>query len=145
MLFNSYVFIFLFLPVTLLGFYALLKKELVGPAKNWLFLCSLFFYGYWNLKYLILILASIIVNFTISNMLMDKKNEKIKKPVFYFSLIFNLGLLCFFKYMDFFIENINFVFGIELGLLKIILPLGISFFTLQQIAFIVDSFFRILT
>jgi alginate O-acetyltransferase complex protein AlgI len=140
MLFNSYVFIFLFLPVTLLGFYGLLKKQLVGPAKNWLFLCSLFFYGYWNLNYLILILASIIVNFTISNILMDKKNEKIKKPVFYFSLLFNLGLLCFFKYMDFFIENINFVFGSEIGLLKIILPLGISFFTLQQIAFIVDVY-----
>jgi D-alanyl-lipoteichoic acid acyltransferase DltB (MBOAT superfamily) len=63
-----------------------------------------------------------------------------RKALFYFALLFNIGLLCFFKYMDFFIENVNWLFGSEIGLLKIVLPLGISFFTLQQLAFVIDVY-----
>jgi D-alanyl-lipoteichoic acid acyltransferase DltB (MBOAT superfamily) len=135
------MFLFLFLPITLIGYFALLKKELIQPAKTWLFLCSLYFYGHWNLKYLILIVGSILINFSISNVLMEKdRSLRLRKSLFIFSLFFNIGLLCFFKYMDFFIENINIVAGTDIGLLNIILPLGISFFTLQQIAFIVDVY-----
>jgi D-alanyl-lipoteichoic acid acyltransferase DltB (MBOAT superfamily) len=140
MLFNSYIFIFLFLPVTLIGYFALLKKELIFPAKVWLFFSSLFFYGFWNFNYLFLILASILINYSISNVLQTNKIPKLKKSLFAFSLVFNIGLLCFFKYMDFFIQNINYVTSSQIDLLHIILPLGISFFTLQQLAFIIDVY-----
>lgn len=140
MLFNSYIFILIFLPITLMGYYALLKYKMVDAAKSWLFLASMFFYGYWNMSYLALILSSIIVNFTISNLLISENKKISRKAIFIFALFFNIGLLSFFKYMDFFIGNINYVFGTEFNLLRIILPLGISFFTLQQVAFIVDVY-----
>jgi alginate O-acetyltransferase complex protein AlgI len=113
---------------------------MISSAKNWLLATSLFFYGFGNIKYSALIVISILVNFFISNLLIKNKKASDRKILFYCALAFNLGLLCFFKYMDFFIENINWVSGSEIGLLKIVLPLGISFFTLQQIAFIVDVY-----
>lgn len=137
MLFNSFEFIFIFVPVVLIGYYALLKFEKVLVAKAWLFVGSVFFYGYWNPKYIFLILASILANYTLCHyIVMDKQ----KKLLFWLGLIFNLGLLGYFKYMDFFIENTNVIFGTEFHLLRIILPLGISFFTLQQIAYLVDTY-----
>ena len=113
---------------------------MIGTAKNWLLATSLFFYGFGNIKYSVLIVTSMLVNFFISNLLIKNKKASDRKILFYIALAFNLGLLCFFKYMDFFIENINWVSGSEIALLKIVLPLGISFFTLQQIAFIVDVY-----
>lgn len=104
--------------------------------KQWLVLSSLFFYGYWNPKYIILILISILVNYAFSISLTKKQS----KTVFVTSLVFNLGLLGFFKYFDFFIENINHLASTNFNLLHIILPLGISFFTLQQVAFLVDTY-----
>lgn len=85
-------------------------------------------------------MTSILVNYYISEFLMKIKLPSKRKALFYFALLFNIGLLCFFKYMDFFIENVNWLFGSEIGLLKIVLPLGISFFTLQQLAFVIDVY-----
>jgi alginate O-acetyltransferase complex protein AlgI len=140
MLFNSYLFIFAFLPICLVTYFVLLKFEKVTEAKYWLLATSLFFYAFGNLKYLLLILCSILVNYYISHFLIKIKLPIKRKALFYVGMIFNIGLLCFFKYMDFFIENINFLFGSELALLKIVLPLGISFFTLQQLAFVIDVY-----
>jgi len=144
MLFNSVEFIFLFLPFTFFVYFFLNRKRLLIASKAWLLFSSMFFYSWWNIIYLPLIITSIFVNFLISsNIINFDKNKKInfsKKKMLMIGLFFNIGLLGYFKYMDFFIENANFIFGTNIGLINLILPLAISFFTLQQIAFLVDSY-----
>ena len=136
MLFYSFSFIAFFMPVVLAGFFTLHKYAGNGAAKLFLFLASLFFYGYWNPIYLPLLLGSIIFNYFISEHIKASKS----KPFLWFGVIANFCLLGFFKYMDFFIENMNMVLGSEWSLLHIALPLGISFFTFQQVAYLVDSY-----
>ena len=144
MLFNSYEFIFLFLPISFFVFFYLNYKRLTTASKAWLVLSSLFFYSWWNIIYLPLILISILFNYTITNSMIEydinKKSYFSKKSLFQVGLIFNVGLLIYFKYMDFFISNTNDLIGINIELLHLALPLAISFFTLQQIAFLVDSY-----
>jgi D-alanyl-lipoteichoic acid acyltransferase DltB (MBOAT superfamily) len=144
MLFNSYEFIFCFLPVTL-GIYFLLNKKRLTIASNaWLLFASLVFYSWWNVKYLPLILVSILFNYTIGYLLVEhdslKKQPLSKKSIFVTGLVGNIAFLSYFKYMDFFIGNLNAVFKSDLALMQIILPLGISFFTITQIAFLVDCY-----
>ncbi len=138
MLFNSYEFIFLFLPITFFIYFYLNKKELVWFAKIFLVTASLFFYSWWNINYLPLILVSIIINYLIGREL--GKSNKPKKSLLVAGIIFNVGLLAYFKYVDFFIENINWIFDNNYSLLNLALPLAISFFTFQQIAYLVDSY-----
>ena len=144
MLFNSYEFIFVFLPISFCVYFYLNHKRLAIASKTWLILASLFFYSWWNIAYLPLILISILFNYTIARFISHHGDKKIKyfskKSLFQFGLVFNIGLLAYFKYMNFFIENINTAFITDIGLLNIALPLAISFFTLQQIAFLVDSY-----
>ncbi|MDA9574284.1 MBOAT family protein [Porticoccaceae bacterium] len=144
MLFNSYEFIFSFLPISLFVYFFLNKYVRPAVAKSWLVFTSLFFYSWWNIVYLPLILASVIFNFLITNKIISYDDSKInrfsKKSLLQSGLFFNIGLLAYFKYMDFFISNTNFVFGSNLDLLNLALPLAISFFTLQQIAFVIDSY-----
>lgn len=144
MLFNSYEFIFLFLPISFFVYFYLNKKRLTVVSKSWLIFASLFFYSWWNLIYLPLILISILVNYTISNSMIEydksTKNLYSKGTLLKIGLAFNIGLLSYFKYMNFFISNINIVFDSKIELLHLALPLAISFFTLQQIAFLVDSY-----
>ncbi len=144
MLFNSHIFIFFFLPITVMVYFGLNKKRLTTAAKGWLIFSSLFFYSYWNIVYLPLILVSILVNYSITKSIIeyDEKVKNIisKRSLFYAGLIFNIGLLGYFKYMDFFILNINMGLGSEIPLFHLALPLAISFFTLQQIAFLVDTY-----
>ncbi|MBG58935.1 MAG: membrane-bound O-acyltransferase family protein [Peredibacter sp.] len=143
MLFNSYVFIFAFLPVVLIGYFALNKAANANISKLWLFVCSLFFYSFWNINYLPLILLSIFVNFFLSSLLQEKEKDSTRKLLFYAGIGFNLGLLGFFKYADFFLYNVNFIFSTDLQYLRFLLPLGISFFTLQQVAYLVDVYEKI--
>lgn len=142
MLFNSYEFIFLFLPITFGVYFYLNRKKYLIVGGNWLVLSSLFYYSYWNLKYLPLILLSIFFNFIIgSSLTREDKPEKIrKKGLLLFGLIFNLSLLGFFKYADFFIANINYLLDFNFPLISLTLPLAISFFTFQQITYLVDSY-----
>ena len=144
MLFNSLEFLFLFLPITLVIYFLLQKKRLSIAAKSWLLFASLFFYSWWNVRYLPLILSSILFNYTIGGLLVEYEERPIKgiskKAIFLFGLTANILLLCWFKYMDFFISTSNDLLGAQLPLLKIILPLGISFFTITQIAFLVDAY-----
>ena len=144
MLFNSYEFIFAFLPITFFVYFFLNKKRLTTASKGWLVFTSLFFYSYWNIVYLPLILISILFNYIITNSMIEydenKKNYFTKKSLLQIGLVFNIGLLVYFKYMDFFIKNFNFSFGSDVELLHLALPLAISFFTLQQVAFLVDSY-----
>ena len=125
----------------LLGYFWLLHKRLVLGSKLWLIGGSLFFYSWWNIYYLPLLLLSIFVNFFVGSAFTAGKNLKItKKQLLTFGILFNIALLAFFKYTDFLLANFNDTFAQNIPLLHIILPLGISFFTFTQIAFLVDTY-----
>ncbi len=136
MLFNSYIFIFLFLPVALIGYYVLNRCGKYKPAQVFLIGMSSWFYAYFNISYLALLGVSVGVNYFFHcRICADRRKSYIVTGV-----AFNLLLLCYFKYFDFFTENINTVFGTSFVLKNIILPLGISFFTFQQISFLADTY-----
>ena len=140
MLFNSFVFIFLFLPITLVLYYGLNHFRRYTLAKTLLVLASLYFYAWFNLSYLPIILVSIAVNYAAGRCLTANIGNLWRKLWLVLGICFNIGLLGYFKYTDFFIENVNALFGSSFMLKHILLPLGISFFTFQQIAFIIDCY-----
>ncbi len=136
MLFNSYEFILLFLPITFFVYFYLNSKKQILASKIFLVSASLFFYSWWNPIYLPLILGSMIFNFYIGESLGRKSTKKMLT----FGIIGNVALLGYFKYTDFFIENFNWALNKDVDLLHLALPLAISYFTFQQIAFLVDSY-----
>lgn len=142
MLFNSYIFIFAFLPVSFFIYFYLNQKGFSLLGKGFLIFCSLFFYAWWNPIYLPIILSSMLFNFLISRSLNIhiKNTDSYKKLLLFMGIAFNLTLLAFFKYADFFIENINFVTSSDIPTWNLVLPLAISFFTFQQIAYLVDTY-----
>lgn len=142
MLFNSYEFIFFFLPFTFFVYFYLLNRRLITGAKGFLVFASLFFYSWWNIAYLPLILSSMLFNYIIGNSLNDNfhKVKVGKKALLGFGVFANLALLGYFKYSDFFLENLNLACESDFELLHLALPLAISFFTFQQIAYLVDSY-----
>ena len=140
MLFNSYAFIFLFFPVTFAVYFILNRKNLTLAAKSWLILVSFFFYGYWNPIYVPLLLGSLLFNYAIGSTLIHTRERPVSpRLMLLVGIAGNLSLLAYFKYMDFFITNINAVSSLNLKLFHITLPLGISFFTFSQIAYLVDT------
>jgi alginate O-acetyltransferase complex protein AlgI len=141
MLFNSHEFILLFLPITLLLFFGLSRLGQYKLAKIWLVLTSLFFYGWWNPVYLALIIFSKLANYGIGIVLEQKVTiENQRKLVLFGGVALNLVLLGYFKYANFFVDTTNSLIGTQLFLNKIVLPLGISFFTFQQVAYLVDCY-----
>ncbi len=142
MLFNSYIFIFFFLPITLLIFYQIGARGNHQIAIAWLVAASLFFYAWWNPNYLGLILFSILFNFAMGVSLSQKiDNTSIKKKsILIYGVTINLALLFYFKYTNFTIDNLGDLLGTDFNLNKILLPLAISFFTFQQIAYLVDAY-----
>jgi len=145
MLFNSYAFIFAFLPISLLGFHWLGRYRGTSYACGWLVLCSLFFYGWWNPKYVGLMLASILFNYVIGGWLAQAAWQSKKRTILVLGIVADLALLAYFKYANFFISTINATADTSFNLHNIILPLGISFFTFTQIAFLVDVYRGIAT
>jgi len=139
-LFNSYIFIFLFLPVTLLGYFGINKIDHKW-GKLFLVMMSFVFYGYFNPYYLLIILGSIGVNYAIYKYVEKNTAVGTRKIALLAGLIFNIGLIFYYKYYDFFISNVNVVLGTDFNLLHILLPLGISFFTFQQVSFVVDAYY----
>lgn len=137
MLFNSYEFIFLYLPIVLAGFFLLARMN-QGIAAMWLSLASLFFYGWWNPKFVTLLLVSITCNYLAGYLLVNSTGRR-QKGILIGAVTGNLVLLAVFKYANFFIATVNTASGSSLGLLDIVLPLGVSFFTFTQIAFLVDA------
>ena len=136
MLFNSYIFIFLFLPITVFVYFWLNKQKAVTAAKVWLILASLFFYGYWNINYIILILVSIVFNYSLGDFLSSQKRGR---RLLVFGILSNVALLFYYKYSNFIIDNLSTIIDKDIVMESIILPLAISFFTFQQIAYLVDS------
>jgi alginate O-acetyltransferase complex protein AlgI len=144
MLFNSYEFIFIFLPITFFVYFYLNHKRATEVSKGFLVCSSLFFYSWWNIAYLPIILVSMVFNYTVGKSLNKACNNKgkgfSKKSILIFGITLNISLLGYFKYADFFIENLNIAFNINAESLDLLLPLAISFFTFQQIAYLVDSY-----
>lgn len=139
MLFNSYIFILFFLPITICGYFLLNRFKKYKIAKAFLLIMSLWFYAYFNMTYLPIILVSILFNFWIYKAMKNTSKTK-KKCLLILGLVFNIGMLGYFKYFDFFIQNVNVIFRSSFALRHILLPLGISFFTFQQVSFIIDSY-----
>ena len=145
MLFNTPVFLFGFLPVTLVGFFLVARRN-HAAAAGWLGLMSLVFYGWWSVAALPLLLGSIGFNYVMGLLVTPapQLGDVARKRRLVFALAVNLLVLATFKYADFFIVNANVALGAagirEVGLLGIVLPIGISFYTFTQIAFIVDCY-----
>ncbi|RZL45709.1 MAG: MBOAT family protein [Variovorax sp.] len=143
MLFNSYAFIFFYFPIVLVGFF-LIGRRNARAAAGFLALASLFFYGWWSIKALPLLLASICFNYWMGLQLTPQpgRSDATRKRWLIAALVINLGVLAVFKYADFFLVNVNAGLteaGIKpLPLLQVALPIGISFYTFTQIAFLVD-------
>ncbi len=140
MLFNSVIFIVLFLPMALAGWFLLQKLENPAYAKAFLVGMSLWFYGYYNVSYLWILLASLGLNYGISLLLGGCQGIRGRRILLGAGLLGNLGLLFYFKYFNFFVDNCNFFLHAGIELEKIALPLGISFFTFQQISFLVERY-----
>lgn len=137
MVFSSTIFLCVYLPLVLLGYYICPKK-----GKNlFLLIVSLIFYAWGEPKYVFLMIFSILVNY-VFGLLMDKhrENKKRLKLLLAISVIIDLGLLSVFKYTDFIITNINSVFGAGFDLLNIALPIGISFYTFQAMSYTIDVY-----
>ena len=140
MLFNSYEYIILFLPITFALYFVLNRMGLNLAARAWLVIASLFFYSWWNIAYLPLILTSITTNYLVGISLSRSQGKSLRRGLLFLGVAFNLLLLGYYKYADFFISNINSLAGTNIGLLQVVLPLGISFFTFTQIAYLVDAY-----
>lgn len=140
MLFNSLSFIWLFLPVSLCVYYFLLSKRVVLGARLWLVGISLFFYAFWNIYYLPLILLSMALNFTLGSAITSADVRLNKKYLLIAGIVVNILALGYFKYTDFLISNVNLIFNSQIPLQNIVLPLAISFFTFQQVAYLVDCY-----
>ena len=139
MLFNSYEFIFLYLPIVFFGYFYCAKAG-NQYALLWLSCASLFFYGWWNFHYLLLLSVSIIFNFYAAKLMLGISADTGRKLVVSIAITSNFLMLLFYKYMNFFIETINQVSGSGYSTMNLLLPLGISFFTFTQIAFLVDVY-----
>jgi len=143
MLFNSYVFILAFLPLTLIVYFLLGKlPERIQLNKLFLVIASFVFYGYNNPNYVPIIVGSILINYVLSQLMLTTEKKFIRLPLMLLGLSLNLGVLFYFKYHDFFFSNFNKAFGTSFKMYKLMLPLGISFFTFQQLSYVIDSYKR---
>jgi len=141
MLFNSYEFILVFMPVVVLVFFLVGRASHV-LAATWLCMASLFFYGWWNPKFVALLVASIGFNYAAGYAIGPAKGGRMAAPklLLIAAIAADLAVLGYFKYANFFISSVDTLTGAKLALLDIVLPLGISFFTFTQIAFLVDVY-----
>jgi alginate O-acetyltransferase complex protein AlgI len=142
MLFNSFPFIFAFLPLSLLVFHGLRCAGFERSSIFALTLLSLLFYGWWNPVYLLLLVPLMLANYAIAVRIAPHEAQRsgFAKPLLIVGLVTNLAVLGYFKYVNFFVDNLNTLFGFDVFLAHVVLPLGISFFIFQKIAFLVDAY-----
>ncbi|HEX7674241.1 MAG TPA: MBOAT family O-acyltransferase [Bdellovibrio sp.] len=145
MLFNSYIFIFAFLPITLMGYYLIRNKFY---QQCFLLLSSVVFYCYWSTTYVFLLFFTVILDFYIARAIDKAKTQKARKAFLLTSLIANLSILGFFKYYNFFADSMNGLVSLvgagekALPALNLILPIGISFYTFQSMCYVIDVYRR---
>ena len=156
MIFSSIEFLYLFLPFTVLMYYFALSRWSYQVAISCILLASLFFYGYWNPHNVILLISSVIINYCLGRMLASSPSRDIneekqvaithipwqRKILFCIGILFNVLVLFYYKYMYFFSDNLNYYFHTNILLNEIALPIGLSFITFQQIAFLADMYSR---
>jgi len=136
MLFNSYEFIFFFMPATLVFFYLLSKLRFFRTATFSLVLASLVFYSYWDVRYLPLLIFSIVFNH-----LLGKAIERtLSRGLLILGAVVDLGLLGYFRYTCFLLQSCNLAFDTSFFVPTIVMPIGISFFTFTQLAYLVDAY-----
>ncbi len=143
MLFNSCLFIFIFLPLVALLYFLLHKYTSVFWARLALLISSLSFMSLWNIYFAAVLILSVLFNFALGSILSNavtSANNKSKKIVFLAAITGNILLLGFFKYTNFFLTNVNSFFSVQINLLNLIVPIGISFYTFMQIAWITDIY-----
>ncbi|AWW32541.1 MBOAT family protein [Echinicola strongylocentroti] len=145
MLFNSIEFAF-FLPIVFFIYWLVLKNTVKGQ-NIWLLVASYFFYGWWDWRFLFLILFSSVVDYTIGLNLHKATKESKRKLLLFLSVFINIGFLCYFKYFNFFLDSLNEAFTLlgkplESSRLNIILPVGISFYTFQTLSYTIDIYKR---
>lgn len=138
LLFNSLEFIFLYVPIVVAAFFILGKYKGKKYAIGWLVFASFFFYGWWDVRYVPLLFASICFNYFVGKRL---EFAQIKKFWLWIGILVNISMLGYFKYMDFFLGSVNAMLGMSyFDLMHIVLPLGISFFTFTQTAYLIDVY-----
>lgn len=143
MLFNSYIFILAFFPLFAAGYFLFGKMRDRRFALTFIIVMSLVFYGYNNVRHVPLILSSIAVNYLISRLLSReawRNREHLRRALLAGGILFNTALIFYYKYYDFFFTNVNALFHTHVPMKGLLLPLGISFFTFQQISFLADSY-----
>jgi alginate O-acetyltransferase complex protein AlgI len=139
MLFNSFAFVLVFLPVSLAGFF-LLSRISQGYGAAWLALASIIFYGVWDIRYVPLLIGSAAFNFTVGEGLIYYRGRSgLGRSILAAAITVNLTFLGYFKYEGFFLENMHRLLSYSFAEPRIVLPLGISFFTFTQIAYLVDT------
>lgn len=143
MLFNSYIFIFVFLPITLIGYYVIPQRRF---QLFFLLLCSIAFYAYWSSKLVLLLLFTVVLDFYVAKNIFYAKTHQKKKALLLLSICTNLSILAFCKYYNLFADTINSLhhLGGDAGnivpILNLILPIGISFYTFQSMSYVIDVY-----
>lgn len=144
MTFSSPKFFLIYLPIVFFVYFFLNRQRLVTAGKVWLVIASLIFYGRWSVAYIPLLMFSIGFNFIVGKALAAPDNHLpsglSKRAILGIGIVTDLALLGYFKYTNFLVDNINSALGTELFFYQVILPLGISFYTFTQIAFLVDCY-----
>ena len=137
MIFSSLEFLFAYLPITILLYFAVPFK-----LRNLvIFAVSMIFYGWGEPVYIVLMVVTILVNYICGYFIgINRENEKLSRMFLISSVVISLGILGFFKYSDFFISNVNSLFNAEIDLLALALPIGISFYTFQILSYTVDVY-----
>lgn len=142
MVFHSYIFILVFLPMTIIGYYILDRKGALQARQIWLITMSLVFCGYFSVQSLFVLLMSVIVNYSLGSMIHNRKSRAWQQSILGVGIFANVSMLLYFKYMDFFIQNMNELLGNQSSFIEVIWPLGISFYTFSQISYLVDTYHR---
>lgn len=144
MIFSTYSFVFIYLPLVLLLYFGMARyvsrrfQQIFLIVASLIFYGAIFFQGFGHLWYIALIMSSVIINYSVATGVENITRPPTRKIVFTIGVIFNVALLGYYKYSNFFLDNINHIFGTEFILKQIIIPLGISFFTFQQIVFLIN-------
>ena len=142
MIFQSYIFLFVFFPVLFMIYYILIEKRKKNWANIFLSAMSILFYAYGNVKLIYFLVFEVILNYSIYKLILvsaGKEKYNLKKALL-FIVVLNLFVLFYYKYYNFFVENWNGIFKTQHSFKNLIVPLGISFITFQQIAFLVDAY-----
>ena len=140
MLFNSYYFLFCFFPLVFIGYYLLMKLKFFETGKILMVASSIYFYGFFKPDYVPIFIISILVNYFLCRMIQTVNPTRWKKLLTAFGCLLNLGVLGYFKYTGFLFENLNILLNLQFAIPNIVLPLGISFYTFQQLSFLIDCY-----